>query len=185
MKLTYSNPTSRITIEAEVPDAKNAFETVAEVQELFDEQTCGACQSTDIRCDVRTAQGFRFFQLKCRACSARLDFGQHQEGGTLFAKRRNEDGSAKPHNGWYVYQPEVSRSTSPTPPAVNALDTALAAIAAAKDAGTLHQIGEQIGKDIAAGRIPKTEKPALAKAWGKRQREITGKVPRTGRERSF
>jgi hypothetical protein len=53
---TYSNPTSRITIEAEVPDAKTAFETVAEVQELFDEKTCEACGSTNIRCDVRTAQ---------------------------------------------------------------------------------------------------------------------------------
>jgi hypothetical protein len=185
MKLTYSNPTSRIQIEAEVPDAKTAFETVAEVQELFDEKACGACQSNDIRCDVRTAQGFRFYQLKCRGCSARLDFGQHQEGGTLFAKRRNDDGSMKPDNGWYVYQPEGSRSTSPTPPPVNPFDTALAAIAAAKDAGALHQIGEQIGQDIAAGRIPKTDKPALAKAWGQRLKEITGKAPTAGRDRSF
>src|ERR1700722_4249588 len=158
-------------IEAEVSDAKTPFETVAEGQELFDEKTCGACESTDIRCDVRTAQGFRFYNLKCRVCSARLDFGQHQDSKTLFAKRRNDDGSMKPHNGWYVYQPEGSRSANPSPPSVNALDTALAAIAAANDAGTLHEIGEQIGRDIAAGQIPKTEKPTLAKVWGKRSKE--------------
>lgn len=182
MKLTYSNPTSRIRIEDDIPDAKTAFETVAEVQELFDENACGACGSTDIRCDVRTAQGFRFYNLKCRACPARLDFGQHQEGGTLFAKRRNDDGSAKPHNGWYHYQPtatgqpEDTRTPTPSAPA-NPIDTTLAAIVAANDAKTLQQIGEQIARDITDGRIPKTEKPALAQAWGKRWKEVTGKAP--------
>jgi hypothetical protein len=53
-------------------------------------------------------------------------------------------------------------------------------IAAAKDAGTLHQVGEQIGRDIAAGRISKTEKPVLARAWANRLKEITGQSAAKG-----
>jgi hypothetical protein len=71
-----------------------------------------------------------------------------------------------------------------TPPA-NAIDTTLAAITSAKDAKALQKVGEQIGRDIADGKIPRTEKPALARAWGKRLKEITGKAPVTGRDRSF
>jgi len=170
MKLTYSNPTSRIQIEAEVSDAKTAFETVAEVQELFDEKACGACQSTNIRCDVRTAQGFRFYNLKCRGCSARLDFGQHQDSKTLFAKRRNDDGSAKPHNGWYVYQAEPGNQTPRTQ-----TDHDLSSITTAKTIPALEQIVKWLNREIAVGKIPLDRKNTLLEAVQRRKAELGGR----------
>jgi hypothetical protein len=169
VKLTYTNPTSRIVIEAEVPDVKTVFETVTEVQELFDEKVCGACSSTDIRCDVRTAQGFRFYNLKCRVCSARLDFGQQQNSKTLFAKRRNDDGTIKPHNGWYVYQPEtgILATATQTQP-----DLDLSSIAEAKDKSTLRKIGDRIKADLAGKEIDAKRAAVLREAYERRQGEL-------------
>jgi hypothetical protein len=190
MKLMYTAANSRIVFECEVATEKAAFEQLAYLQELFEETVCGCCQSLDIRPDVREADGNKFYNLKCRACSARLDFGQTKKGEHLFAKRRGDDKKLLPRNGWYHYQPttteqpEGSRShSSPQPP--NAIETTLAAITAAKDTQTLQQVGQQIARDITEGRIPKTEKPALARDWAKRLKEITGKATVVGRNPSF
>jgi hypothetical protein len=181
MKLTYTAANDRIVFECEVATEKGAFEQLAYLEELFEETACGCCQSPDIRPDVREVDGNKFYNLKCRACSARLDFGQTKKGEHLFAKRRGDDKKLLPHNGWYQYQPTVteqpkgSRSQSPPPPA-NAIETTLAAITAANDAKTLQKVGEQIARDIAEGKIPRTEKPALTRVWAKRLKEITGKA---------
>jgi hypothetical protein len=119
MKLTYTAANDRIVFESEVTTEKAAFEQLAYLQELFEETTCGCSQSQDIRPDVREVDGNKFYHLKCRACCARLDFGQTKKGEHLFAKRRGEDKKLLPQNGWYLYQPTVtgqpedSRTPSP------------------------------------------------------------------------
>jgi hypothetical protein len=182
MKLTYKAANNRIVFECEAATEKAAFEQLAYLQELFEETACGCCQSPDIRPDVREVDGNKFYHMKCRACSARLDFGQTKKGEHLFAKRRGDDKKILPNQGWYHYQPtateqpEETRIPTTLAPA-NVIGTTQAAIAAANDAKTLQQIGQQIARDIAEGRIPKTEKPALARVWGKRWKEVTGKAP--------
>jgi hypothetical protein len=176
VKIAYISANSRIVFECEVATEKAAFEQLAYLQELFEETACGCCQSPDIRPDVREADGNKFYNLKCRVCSARLDFGQTKKGEHLFAKRRGEDKKHLPHNGWYHYQPEGSRTLDPPQLPTNALESTMAAIAAANDAGTLQMIGEQIAREIAEGRIPKTEKPVLARVWCTSSKEIIGKA---------
>jgi hypothetical protein len=47
-----------------------------------------------------------YFELQCANldCGARLCFGQHQVGNTLFAKRKDGEGNPLPNRGWNVYQ---------------------------------------------------------------------------------
>jgi len=184
VKLTYTAANDRIVFECELATEKGAFEQLAYLEELFEETVCGCCQSPDIGPDVREVDRNKFYNLKCRACCARLDFGQTKKGEHLFAKRRGDDKKLLPHNGWYRYQPTVTEqpkgSRSQSPPPASAIDTTLAAIAEAKDARALQKVGEQIARDIAESRIPKTEKPALARVWAMRLKEITGKAQAKG-----
>ena len=133
MKLTYTCPSGRLTFEAEVPHAKAAFEAVAGIQEIFEEPGCGCCQATELRCRVREVRGYKFFELVCCACGARLSIGQSKDLATLFPRRVDKDGAAigEPGaRGWYVYnghdtpEPEPAprplandRPTAPRPPA--------------------------------------------------------------------
>lgn len=79
------------------------FEEIAHIQEVFD-QDCGKCQSTDIRLVVRDAESkdgkkCKYYEMRCKSCGAKLAFGLHQEGNTLFPKRKGEEGYL-PDNGW-------------------------------------------------------------------------------------
>jgi len=62
--------------------------------------SCGCCQSRELRFRHRKAEKFDYYELVCSECGARFQFGQHQEGGGLFPKRRGEDGSSLPNHGW-------------------------------------------------------------------------------------
>jgi hypothetical protein len=107
MKLTYTSANGRIVFEVDVSTGKQAFEVVAAVQELFEEECCGCCKSTKVRCQVRhSGDGkYVYYSLVCGDCAATLDFGQKQDGKSLFVKRQDKDTKAKlPNNGWYHYQ---------------------------------------------------------------------------------
>jgi hypothetical protein len=104
MKLTYRTPNGRFTFEVEVPTGKAAFECVAAIQELFEIEVCGCCESKHIRHDVREFGGNKYFKMICNVCGAQLDFGQHRDGKGLFVKRRDENKQSLDNGGWYVYQ---------------------------------------------------------------------------------
>lgn len=80
-----------VTVEAE--GQKELFETLAEYQEVFSIARCGdnKCGNTDLRFSVRRqadAKGkeHKYFELRCTKCYAKLPFGQHDNGKTLFPK---------------------------------------------------------------------------------------------------
>lgn len=108
MKIRYQSK-NRLWFEWDASTHKEAFETVARVQEVFDIAHCGRCQSTDIRFVVRENDGYKFYELRCNNCRAKLEFGQSREGGGLFPKRKDEDGQYRDHDGWFIYQSETSR----------------------------------------------------------------------------
>jgi len=86
-------------------DSKSAFETIAEIQEVFEERTCGKCNSENIRFDVREEGGNTFYKLTCLACRAQLDFGQRKDKQKgLFIRRKTADNVVMPNNGWYIYE---------------------------------------------------------------------------------
>lgn len=103
MKARYVSPDTRLTVEFDATGVKEIFESLASLQEVFEEPACGCCGSARIRCDVRTPQTFKYFQLICGDCNARLDFGQSKDMLRLFAKRVDKNNEPIPNRGWYVY----------------------------------------------------------------------------------
>ena len=107
MKITYQTKNKRLQVELEANTVKDAFKELAEFQDVFDEEQCGLCKSDTIKFQVRTVDGNDYFEMRCLACGARLSFGQHKVGDSLFPKRKKDDGTFdREHKGWYKWQPE-------------------------------------------------------------------------------
>ncbi|MBD3318844.1 hypothetical protein GF342_02955 [Candidatus Woesearchaeota archaeon] len=104
MKLNYTTQNQRLQVQIDANAVKDAFKQLAEFQEVFDEQQCGACESKNIYFRVRTVDGNDFFEMACKDCYAKLAFGQHKTGGGLFPKRKKQDGTFDRENkGWYKW----------------------------------------------------------------------------------
>ena len=116
IKAKYLTQDRRLTFEIEGETQKAVFTQIAAIQEVFDsEHKCGLCGGSDIRYmhRVTTTKGSKkcdYLHFVCRTkderghtCNARFDFGQSMEGGALFPKRKNEDGTWKQNGGWEKY----------------------------------------------------------------------------------
>jgi len=109
MKATFGN---EIKVEVEGGTQIELFENIATAQEIFGITECGACHSKEIRFVVRKVtkqeknktKEYRYHELHCQKCRARLAFGLHQEGSTMFPKRKDETGNYLPNNGWSKYE---------------------------------------------------------------------------------
>jgi hypothetical protein len=101
MKVTYTSKSGQMQFEFDAADQKQLFAQRA-IVELHDEECCGKCKCPSIRCEVRKAGDFIYYEMRCqnRACNARLDFGQNKDEMNLFAKRDAHPES----NGWYIYE---------------------------------------------------------------------------------
>jgi hypothetical protein len=100
-----------LLIEIEERNQKDVFKALAEAQEVFGEKCCDKCKSNDIKFVVRENKDEdKFYELVCQKCGARLSFGCHKKGDTLFPKRREEgeDGKTKWLNnkGWLKWNKE-------------------------------------------------------------------------------
>jgi hypothetical protein len=108
-------PNERVEFEVEGASHKDVFTALAQLDEVFGEPDCGACESSDIYFKVRNStakQGknkgktFTYFEHVCRSCGCFLPIGQHNnDQGTLFPDRKiaNDKGEMvydKKHRGW-------------------------------------------------------------------------------------
>jgi len=91
------------------------FKEIAGLHEVFAEEKCGLCESTDIKFVMRTAQDYEFPEYHCKKCFAKLTLGQMQKPkGVLFPIRKltkegkpcRETGTFGKHNGWTKYRGE-------------------------------------------------------------------------------
>lgn len=91
-----------LVISVEAEEQKKLFKEIAVAQEVFGENRCNKCQSTDLRFVVRTVDGNDFYELHCRnkECKARFSFGSHRQNETLFPKKKDQDGNWIANNGW-------------------------------------------------------------------------------------
>lgn len=126
----------RIAVEVEGGTQKEVFAEMARAAEIFGEETCGQCDSPNIKPVCRVVgEGkatFTYYEWHCKACFARLSLGQSQDGESLFPKRKldsqgkpdNEKGTYGPHRGWTHYKgdkagaegdgkPEPAAATAP------------------------------------------------------------------------
>lgn len=106
MKVTYVSGNGNFKLEVE-GDQLAVWRELASFQEVFEEEACGKCQSSDIRFAVRSVQDGKktheYYEMRCNACGARLAFGRHQDSPTLFPKRSEVD------RGWLRWDPEAKK----------------------------------------------------------------------------
>lgn len=106
MKVTYTTPGGAMALEAVGDTHKDLFKQLSSLQEVFANTTCLACNGGDhTRFVVRTVEDNDFYELHCQVCKARLSFGQHKKNGTLFPKRKDENGKWLEHGGWVKWIP--------------------------------------------------------------------------------
>ena len=101
---------AKLTVDVEAEKQVELFEELYSVDEVFGEDTCGKCESNEIRFLVREdKEENKYYELQCRKCFAKKMFGQHKKGGTLFPKRSQKIGEEEkffPDNGWVHYDKE-------------------------------------------------------------------------------
>jgi hypothetical protein len=102
MKVKYK-VSDKLEFELEGGGQKEVFKELATIQEIFGEEKCGVCGSTNLRFVVRNVESNDYFELRCVNCSALLAFGQHKKGGTLFPKRKDDNNNYLPSNGWHKW----------------------------------------------------------------------------------
>lgn len=98
-----------LTVEIDAKDQRELFEELYATQEVFGVTACGKCGSEDIKYIVRTnADDDKFYEIQCQnpKCRAKLAFGCHKKGNSLFPKKKDADGKYLLNNGWTVYVPE-------------------------------------------------------------------------------
>lgn len=111
MKVNY-RVNSKLSFEIEAEGQKELFKSVANVQEIFGEESCGACKSESLRFCVRNVDSNDYYELRCLDCGAILPFGQHKKGGTLFPKRKDENNNWLPDRGWYKWNADKKKQQS-------------------------------------------------------------------------
>ena len=108
---------AKIQVEVEAQDQKSLFGALASVSEVFNETSCGLCQSPDIRPAVRNVSDGKkthtYYEMSCNKCGAKLAYGQSMDTVTIFPKRKLKDGQPDmengtygTHKGWHKYVPE-------------------------------------------------------------------------------
>lgn len=111
MKATYTTPDGRMSLEAIGDTHRDLFKQLSSLQEVFENTTCGACNSNNVRFVVRSVDNNDFYELHCqqKQCRARLTFGQHKKNGSLFPKRKDEEGKWLENNGWLKWTPPAKK----------------------------------------------------------------------------
>jgi len=102
MKVLYK-ANDKLQFELEGSGQKEIFKELAMIQEIFSEEKCGECGSTNLKFVVRNVDGNDYYELRCNDCGAILGFGQHKKGGTLFPKRKDDEGNYLPKRGWHKW----------------------------------------------------------------------------------
>jgi hypothetical protein len=109
-----------VELEGEGATHKEVFSQLAAMTEVFRDEPCGLCKKNNTIFVVRRVpdpkskgkKEFEYFERRCltKDCKARLAYGQHNEGGSLFPKRKGEDGNYLPNNGWTRYEKPAESS---------------------------------------------------------------------------
>jgi len=114
MKIGYVSKGGSTKLEVEVDNQKSAFEAIASFQDVFEDEKCGKCTSDNIILKVRDVsdgkKNYTYYEKRCNACGARLSYGCHQEGNTLFPRRFDKEAKvAIGSNGWVKYNKETGK----------------------------------------------------------------------------
>lgn len=116
MIVNYTTADGRMSVQIEGKTQTDIWEQIAAFQDTFETGPCvrGKKSSTNIKYQVREVEDNKYYELVCTdpdfdLKGARLSFGQHKKGGTLFAKRKDKDGKWLDNNGWLRYNKETGK----------------------------------------------------------------------------
>jgi ribosomal protein L40E len=107
MKIDYK--LKNLNIQFETDTVKDIVAQLYLLQEVFGETQCGKCGSENLRFVVREKDGNEYYELRCIDCGARLSFGVHKKGGSLFPKRKDADGNWLPDKGWQKWNSKTNQ----------------------------------------------------------------------------
>jgi hypothetical protein len=114
MLLNYTTRDGRITVTLEGKTQTDLFEQLAQFQEVFENTVCerNGKRSDNVRFVVREDdEANKYYELVCQDSDkelwhAKLAFGQHKKGGTLYPKRKDKDGTWLKNGGWVKFNKE-------------------------------------------------------------------------------
>ena len=109
MNVTYNTPNGRMSVEFQVDTQVDLFQQLAFFQEVFGETGCGKCGSENLRFQVRNVEDNHYYELRCLDCGAKLAFGVMKQGGRLFPRRKDKEGTWLPDNGWVKWNKETQK----------------------------------------------------------------------------
>lgn len=114
MKVMYRTKNGRMSFEIEGDKQQDVWEKIAALQEIFEETNCGKCASDDVRFVVRKAKNdkgkeFKYYELHCKKCRARLSFGVFEDASGIFPKRKDAEGNWVGNNGWKLFNKETGK----------------------------------------------------------------------------
>lgn len=102
-----------VVIESEGTE-KEVFSELARAAEVFGHTLCKACESTNVRPQVREVDGNTYYEMHCNDCHAALSFGQTKQGGKLFP-RRKKDEQWLANGGWVTRQQAAPAHSQESP----------------------------------------------------------------------
>ena len=109
MKVNYKSKNGRFNVEFDSSTQVELFQGISRFQEVFEQDTCGKCGSTDLKFVVRNVDDDLYYELRCNDCGAKLALGVMKKGGGLFPKRKDADGNWLPDNGWVKWNPQTKQ----------------------------------------------------------------------------
>jgi hypothetical protein len=123
MKLTYTTIGTRLVLELDVKDTKQAFDAIAHFDEIFAVRTCPNCGGQDHALVHRTPGGNDYRELKCKNpdCGYEFDFSTTKEGGRMYPKswrepyRRDDSQHTPPEQQQYAQPPQQQQTNHPAP----------------------------------------------------------------------
>jgi|TARA_R110000751_G_scaffold30619_2_gene78162 RNase P subunit RPR2 len=119
---------NELSFQVEAETEEKVFKQVARVQEIFQHQSCGKCNSPNVKFVCRHDSSENdWLEVVCQDCRGKLIFGRTKKGGQIYPKIRwdqlsekqkeqriNEKGYADnnrgylPDKGWFIYKPVSS-----------------------------------------------------------------------------
>lgn len=106
MKLTVKL-NENLVVEVDGSNQREAFEELANAQEVFGNIECKKCKKNNLKYQVRTnPDNDKFYEIVCLDCFAKLSFGCTKKGSNLFPKRKDTDGKYFNDGGWLKWNKE-------------------------------------------------------------------------------
>lgn len=106
MKVEYTILNGKLKVQVEASTVREVWKELANIDEVFNVDKCGACGGNDLKFVVRTVDENDYYEIKCQntKCLCRLQFGANKKGGGLFPKRKDAEGKTIGKYGWAKWE---------------------------------------------------------------------------------